>query len=105
FAHRIGVMYAGRLVELGAVRDVFAAPRHPYTRMLIDSLPGFGRRGEFRGIAGVAPSLIDPPPGCPFHPRCPAARQRCAVEAPATTVTADGRAFRCHFPVEARSAA
>ena len=105
FAHRIGVMYAGRLVELGAVRDVFARPRHPYTRMLIESLPGFGRRGEFRGIAGVAPSLIDPPSGCPFHPRCPAARDRCAVEVPEAEHAPDGRDFRCHFPLEASRAA
>jgi peptide/nickel transport system ATP-binding protein len=105
FAHRIGVMYAGRLVELGAVRDIFARPRHPYTRMLIDSLPGFGRRGEFRGIAGVAPSLIDPPPGCPFHPRCPSAQARCAIEAPEAMRPAEGREFRCHFPLEASRAA
>ena len=105
FAHRIGVMYAGRLVELGAVRDMFARPRHPYTRMLIESLPGFGRRGEFRGIAGVAPSLLDPPPGCPFHPRCPSARERCAVDAPEPTRAPDGREWRCHFPLEASRAA
>jgi peptide/nickel transport system ATP-binding protein len=105
FAHRIGVMYAGRLVELGPVREVFARPRHPYTRLLIESLPGFGRRGEFRGIAGVAPSLVDPPPGCPFHPRCPSAQARCAAETPETTRLTDGREFRCHFPFEASRAA
>jgi oligopeptide/dipeptide ABC transporter ATP-binding protein len=67
--HRIGVMYAGRLVEIGPVRRIFAAPRHPYTRMLVESLPGFGARGVFRGIAGLPPSLVDLPPGCAFAPR------------------------------------
>jgi peptide/nickel transport system ATP-binding protein len=105
FAHRIGVMYAGRLVELGDVRRTFADPRHPYTRMLIDSLPGFGRRGVFRGIPGVAPSLLAPPPGCAFHPRCPRATARCAAEAPEETVLPDGRLVRCHFAAEAADAA
>ncbi len=105
FAHRIGVMYAGRLVELGAVRDVFASPRHPYTRLLIDSLPGFGLRGVFRGIAGVAPSLLDQPPGCAFHPRCPRAEARCAREAPGETALPDGRLVRCHFAKETALAA
>jgi peptide/nickel transport system ATP-binding protein len=105
FAHRIGVMYAGRLVELGDVRRIFADPRHPYTRLLIDSLPGFGQRGVFRGIPGVAPSLLSPPPGCPFHPRCPRAAARCAVELPAARTLADGRIVRCHFAEEAAHAA
>jgi len=105
FAHRIGVMYAGRLVELGDVRRVFADPRHPYTRLLIDSLPGFGQRGVFRGIPGVAPSLLSPPSGCPFHPRCPRAAARCAVELPAARTLADGRIVRCHFAEEAAHAA
>jgi oligopeptide/dipeptide ABC transporter ATP-binding protein len=105
FAHRIGVMYAGRLVELGDVRRIFADPRHPYTRMLIDSLPGFGQRGVFRGIPGVAPSLLSPPPGCPFHPRCPRAASICAAELPAAQALADGRIVRCHFAAEAAHAA
>jgi peptide/nickel transport system ATP-binding protein len=105
FAHRIGVMYAGRLVEIGPVREIFAAPRHPYTRLLIDSLPGFGARGVFRGIAGVAPSLIAPPPGCAFHPRCPRAEARCAIEAPPPLPLGDGRVVRCHFAAETADAA
>jgi peptide/nickel transport system ATP-binding protein len=105
FAHRIGVMYAGRLVELGDVRRIFADPRHPYTRLLIESLPGFGQRGVFRGIPGVAPSLLAPPPGCPFHPRCPRADARCAAELPAPRTLVDGRIVRCHFADEAAHAA
>ena len=58
FVDDLGVMYAGRLVESGPVRRLFAAPRHPYTKMLIESLPSFERRGTFRGIPGVGPSLL-----------------------------------------------
>ncbi len=105
FAHTVGVMYAGRLVEIGPVRALFQDPRHPYTRMLIASLPRFDRRRSFVGIPGVAPSLLDPPPGCPFHPRCPAATPRCAAEAPGEQVLADGRRVRCHYATEPAIAA
>ncbi len=105
FATTIGVMYAGRLVEIGPVRDLFADPRHPYTRLLIASLPSFASRHRFRGIPGLAPSLRDPPPGCPFHPRCPVAGPVCAVDEPADTVATDGRRVRCHYPERAADAA
>ena len=82
FVDDLGVMYAGRMVERGPVRSVFAAPHHPYTRMLIDSLPSFQARGRFRGIPGVAPSLLTRVTGCPFHPRCPMAIARCTEETP-----------------------
>jgi peptide/nickel transport system ATP-binding protein len=103
--HRIGVMYAGRLVEIGPVRRIFAAPRHPYTRMLVESLPGFGARGVFRGIAGLPPSLVDLPPGCAFAPRCPRAEARCTRERPeARAAGADGE-VRCHSAEEGDDAA
>jgi peptide/nickel transport system ATP-binding protein len=105
FATRIGVMYAGRLVEIAPVRDLFAAPQHPYTRMLIASLPSFTARLQFRGISGVAPSIINPPPGCPFHPRCPVAGPSCAVEMPEETVLPGDRRVRCHYPERATDAA
>lgn len=100
FAHVLGVMYAGRLVEIGPIRALFHDPRHPYTRMLIASLPSFARRREFHGIPGVAPSLVSPPGGCAFHPRCPRAEARCATEAPAEQTLADRRRVRCHFARE-----
>ena len=86
---RIGVMYAGKLVELGPVQRLFDEPLHPYTRMLVASLPSLERKGDFRGIPGLPPSLIDPPPGCPFHPRCPEVMDRCASEVPHLDVVAE----------------
>ena len=103
--HRIGVMYAGRLVEIAPVRRIFAAPRHPYTRMLIDSLPGFRARGVFRGIAGLPPSLVDLPPGCAFAPRCPRAVARCVQERPEARALDDDAQVRCHRAEEPQDAA
>src|SRR5205814_5608459 len=71
FVHRLGVMYAGRLVEVSPVRDIFAKPLHPYTQLLIASLPRLGAKGNFQGIPGLPPSVLDRPSGCSFHPRCP----------------------------------
>ena len=79
---RIGVMYAGRLVELGPVQRLFDEPLHPYTRMLVTSLPSLERKGVFRGIPGLPPSLLNPPAGCAFHPRCPEVMDRCVSETP-----------------------
>ena len=89
---RIGVMYAGKLVELGPVQRLFDEPLHPYTRMLVASLPSLERKGVFRGIPGLPPSLIDPPSGCPFHPRCPEVMDRCASEVPHLDVVAEAGA-------------
>jgi peptide/nickel transport system ATP-binding protein len=71
FVDRVGIMYAGRLVELGSVEDIFERPLHPYTRLLIGSLPSLETKGVFKGIPGMTPSLLAPPRGCTFHPRCP----------------------------------
>ncbi len=82
-ANRVGVMYLGRIVELGPGRELFRAPRHPYTRMLLDAVPDIAAPGRSdREIAGEIPSPIDPPPGCAFHPRCPLAFDRCRREVP-----------------------
>jgi oligopeptide/dipeptide ABC transporter ATP-binding protein len=82
FVDRLGVMYAGKLVEVSPVRDIFTKPLHPYTQMLIASLPSLEQKGTFRGIPGLAPLLRDLPPGCAFHPRCPQALDRCRTEEP-----------------------
>lgn len=71
FVDRVGIMYAGRLVELGSVEDIFERPLHPYTRLLIGTLPSLETKGVFKGIPGMTPSLLAPPSGCAFHPRCP----------------------------------
>ena len=71
FADVLGVMYAGHLVEFAPIADIFEAPKHPYTKKLISSLPDIQVKGTFTGIEGLPPTLVVPPPGCRFHPRCP----------------------------------
>ena len=83
FVQRLGVIYAGRLMEVSPVRAIFRRPRHPYTQLLISSLPSTEVKGNFTGIPGLPPSLRDVPPGCVFHPRCPLAVERCRSEVPA----------------------
>ena len=81
---RLGVMYLGRLVEVGPAREIFAHPRHPYTRMLLDTIPDLEMTGRERmPVAGEVPNPINPPTGCSFHPRCPFVTDRCRSEAPA----------------------
>ncbi len=83
-ADRVGVMYLGRLVELASSRDLFAKPRHPYTRMLLDAVPDLQMSGKARTpVGGEVPNPLAPPSGCPFHPRCPHANERCRQEMPA----------------------
>src|SRR5271156_3410632 len=83
FVDRLGIMYAGRLVEVAPIHDIVMAPRHPYTRMLIEALPSLERKGMLRGIPSLAPDLRALPSGCAFHSRCPLAAPRCQVEQPA----------------------
>lgn len=77
FVDKVGIMYAGRLVEIGPVAEIFEQPLHPYTRLLIGTLPSLETKGVFKGIPGMTPSLRTPPPGCTFHPRCPEATAAC----------------------------
>jgi peptide/nickel transport system ATP-binding protein len=82
-ADRVGVMYLGRVVELGPATELFARPRHPYTRMLLDAVPDLGMSGKPRTpVRGEVPNPLAPPPGCAFHPRCPHADERCRREKP-----------------------
>ncbi|HEY7581439.1 MAG TPA: ABC transporter ATP-binding protein [Acetobacteraceae bacterium] len=97
FVDRLGVMYAGRLVEIAPIGEIITAPRHPYTQMLIASLPSLERKGTMQGIPGLAPLLRDLPPGCAFHPRCPRAAARCSEERPELRDIAAGVQAACHF--------
>ncbi len=100
-ATRIGVMYLGRLVEVSDGKQLFAAPRHPYTRMLLDAVPDLAMIGKPReGVKGEIPNPINPPSGCTFHPRCPLVFDRCRVENPPVV---DGVA--CHAVNAGREAA
>jgi peptide/nickel transport system ATP-binding protein len=93
---RLGIMYAGRLVEEGKTRDVFERPLHPYTAHLISSLPRFGDDTPKKGLEGSPPSLADPPAGCRFHPRCPLAIDICYRESPPLVEISAGHRAACH---------
>jgi oligopeptide/dipeptide ABC transporter ATP-binding protein len=97
FVDRVGVMYGGKLAEVGPVRGIFKDPLHPYTQLLIRSLPNLQSKEDFRGIPGLTPSLLDPPPGCMFHPRCPHAMPRCSVEVPILEQVKPDRWVACHL--------
>jgi peptide/nickel transport system ATP-binding protein len=101
-ADRVGVMYLGRVVELAEAERLFAAPRHPYTRMLMDAIPDLQMTGKARTpVAGEVPNPLAPPAGCAFHPRCPHANDRCRAERPALVGLATG-AVACHAVQEKR---
>jgi oligopeptide transport system ATP-binding protein len=98
-SRRIGVMYLGRIMELGATRQIVGAPRHPYTRALVAAIPEPDptRNRQRRGLGGDVPSPIERPSGCPFHPRCPLAQDVCSAEEPQLRTLDDGRLAACHF--------
>ena len=106
---RVGVMYLGRLVEVAPTDTLFRRPKHPYTRMLLDTIPDLDMAGRQRApVAGEVPSPLNPPSGCTFHPRCPFANERCKVERP-EALPIEGGTVACHaiaegrLPVEERS--
>jgi len=96
FVERLAVMYAGRLVEAGSIREVFRQPLHPYMQLLISSVPLLGEKGVFKGIPGLTPSLLNVPPGCIFHPRCPQAQGTCTEEVPPLVKVGPNRWVACH---------
>jgi peptide/nickel transport system ATP-binding protein len=96
---RIVVMYAGQAMEAAPADVFFARPAHPYTRRLLASVPT--GTGEIRDIPGEVPSLVAPPPGCRFHPRCDYATPECRAGRPAPRALAPGHEVRCHHPVDA----
>ena len=99
---QVGVMYLGRLVELADKRELFAQPRHPYTRMLLDAIPQMHATGRARTpVQGEVPNPLSPPSGCAFHPRCPHANARCSAERPVLQQIGGVR-VACHAVEEGR---
>ena len=92
---KLAVMYAGKIVEAGTVRELFNAPQHPYTRALLGSMPKLGSKEKLLAIPGQPPDLATLPSGCAFHPRCPEALARCAIEEPREVQIADSWSARC----------
>jgi peptide/nickel transport system ATP-binding protein len=101
-ADRVGVMYLGRLVELATTERLFASPRHPYTRLLLETIPSTETTGlEREPVGGEVPNPLRPPSGCGFHPRCPFANERCRRDRPELFET-DGTFVACHAAQEGR---
>ena len=102
-ATRVGVMYLGRMMEIGPRDGIFQRPRHPYTRMLLGAAPNFRSvTGEPVTAQGEIPSPLNPPSGCPYNPRCPYATARCRAEMPAMRAIGDGMQVACHGVEDAR---
>ena len=93
---RVGVMYAGSMVETALVGPLFKTPLHPYTRALLDAVPKFITKGKLKSIEGSVPNLISPPTGCRFHPRCPVAMDICSQAAPELLETKTHHYVACH---------
>jgi len=96
-ADRVAVMYAGRIVEQGDVRDIFRDPKHPYTRGLLASMPGGAPGTRLRAIEGTVPPLGALPPGCAFNPRCPDRFEPCTVAPPDDYATGPGHTAKCYL--------
>jgi peptide/nickel transport system ATP-binding protein len=93
---RVAVMHAGQIVEVGAVRAIFARPRHPYTQALVRSIPRIDREGTMEPIPGTVPSLLAPPPGCRYADRCPRVLDVCRRDRPALRATTPHHDVACH---------
>jgi peptide/nickel transport system ATP-binding protein len=93
---RVGVMYAGNVCEVADVRDLFGKPLHPYTQALLDAVPKFSMEGTLKSIEGNVPSLVMPPSGCRFHPRCPQAKEICRTELPELVDVGNNHLIACH---------
>jgi peptide/nickel transport system ATP-binding protein len=100
-ADRVGIMYAGKIIEEANVEAIFYRPQHPYTQYLINSLPQFGDKALRESAPGAPPSLVNLPTGCAFHPRCKFAQAVCREEAPAFLSVGDGHKAACWLVQEA----
>ena len=100
FVDIVAVMYAGRLMEVSAVRDMFTDPKHPYAQALIKSLPNLDNKDVFQGIPGMAPALLRLPSGCAFHPRCPHVMEICQSVRPDLLPLTNRREVACHLYTE-----
>jgi oligopeptide/dipeptide ABC transporter ATP-binding protein len=98
-SRRVMVMYLGLVVELADAKTIVSSPKHPYTQALISAVPVVDPASKRQRIVlpGDVPSPIDPPPGCPFHPRCPIAEPRCREEKPSLRELAPGHTAACHL--------
>lgn len=96
FVDRVGVMYAGKLVEVSPVREIFSRPLHPYARLLIECLPSLEVKDTLEGIPGLPPSLLERPTGCLFHPRCPHATTECETQEQMLDEVQPDRWVACH---------
>jgi peptide/nickel transport system ATP-binding protein len=94
---RVGVMYAGKLVEVAPIRQLYRRPQHPYTQALISSLPSVREKKRGGGIPGLPPFLLNPPPGCLFRTRCPHAFEPCATITPPLREVQPGHLAACHL--------
>jgi oligopeptide/dipeptide ABC transporter ATP-binding protein len=92
---KVAVMYAGKIVELRPVRDLFNDPQHPYTKALLGSVPRIGSKDPLEVIPGQPPNLANLPPGCPFHPRCPLVMPRCHTDEPPAFSLGNGSSAKC----------
>jgi peptide/nickel transport system ATP-binding protein len=95
--NRLAVMYAGKVAEVGSVKDMYNDPLHPYTQLLIASVPSVKQKKTLKSIPGLPPTLLSPPPGCIFHPRCPHAMEICRSEVPRLREARPGRLVACHL--------
>jgi len=96
-ADRIMIMYAGKVVEIGNVFEIFDEPLHPYTKALISAIPSIKEKKIIKGLSGHPPSLLDPPKGCRFYPRCPYATEKCIYIEPKLNDVGGGRLVACHI--------
>jgi len=93
----MAVMYAGEIVEISPVEDFYNNPSHMYTKLLLDSVPTLRKDKSLKSIPGSPPSLIDPPSGCRFHPRCPSVMDICKVKEPPFYKIKEGHFAKCYL--------